>query len=155
MIDGHGTPLGLTLSPANRNDSKMLAATLDAISPVRRRRKPGRQTATAPRKAARQQELRPSLLPQRLPQTRHHATHRSPWHRGQQQARPAALKVERTLAWMSRFRRLTIRYERREDIHLAFTVLPADRICLKQIRRCAPYDAHALLWSGRKPLLFA
>jgi hypothetical protein len=34
---------------------------------------------------------------------------------------------------MGRFRRLTVRYERREDIHLAFTTLAAALIGLKQI----------------------
>jgi hypothetical protein len=28
--------------------------------------------------------------------------------------------VEQTLAWFSRYRRLTVRYERRADTHLAF-----------------------------------
>jgi transposase len=37
--------------------------------------------------------------------------------------------VERTLAWLNRFRRLAIRYERRADIHEAFVIL----ICLNQI----------------------
>ena len=41
----------------------------------------------------------------------------------------------RGVAWMARFRRLTIRYERREDIHLAFTTFAAAILCLKQIRR--------------------
>jgi transposase len=31
--------------------------------------------------------------------------------------------VERTLAWLSQFRRLTVRYERRADIHEAFLQL--------------------------------
>jgi hypothetical protein len=31
--------------------------------------------------------------------------------------------VERTLAWLNRFRRLTIRDERRDDIHEAFLSL--------------------------------
>jgi catechol 2,3-dioxygenase-like lactoylglutathione lyase family enzyme len=31
--------------------------------------------------------------------------------------------VERTLAWFNRFRRLTVRYERRADIHEAFLFL--------------------------------
>jgi IS5 family transposase len=44
-------------------------------------------------------------------------------------------KVERTLAWMARFRRLAIRYERRPDIHLAFTTLAAAIICMSQIAR--------------------
>ncbi|NGM24419.1 transposase, partial [Roseomonas stagni] len=43
--------------------------------------------------------------------------------------------VERTLAWMARFRRLVVRYERREDIHLAFVTLAAALVCLNQINR--------------------
>jgi IS5 family transposase len=43
--------------------------------------------------------------------------------------------VERTLAWLSRFRRLAIRHERRADLHEAFTVLGCALICLNQIRR--------------------
>ena len=43
--------------------------------------------------------------------------------------------VERTLAWLNRFRRLTIRYERREDIHLAFTTLGCALICFNQCKR--------------------
>jgi transposase len=31
--------------------------------------------------------------------------------------------VERTLAWLAKYRRLTIRYERRADIHQAFLSL--------------------------------
>jgi transposase len=37
--------------------------------------------------------------------------------------------VERTLAWLNRFRRLTIRYERRADIHHAFLTLGCALIC--------------------------
>ena len=43
--------------------------------------------------------------------------------------------VERTFAWLAQFRRLAIRFERRADIHLAFTTLAAALICLNQIRR--------------------
>lgn len=38
--------------------------------------------------------------------------------------------AERTLVWLNRYRRLTIRYERREDIHLAFLHLGCALICL-------------------------
>ena len=31
--------------------------------------------------------------------------------------------VERTLAWLHRFRRLNLRYERRDDVHQAFLTL--------------------------------
>jgi len=37
--------------------------------------------------------------------------------------------VERTLAWLSRFRWLTVRYERRADIHHAFLTLGCSLIC--------------------------
>ena len=43
--------------------------------------------------------------------------------------------VERTLAWFARFRRLTVRYERRADICQAFHLLAASLICLKFVKR--------------------
>ena len=135
VVDGHGTPLGLTLSPANRHDSKMLAATLDAIPPVRRRRKPGGRPRRRPdrlyadksydhrfcRNDCRRRRIGPRIARRSIEDSSKLGRHR--W------------KVERTLAWMARYRRLTIRYERREDIHLAFTTLAAALICLKQVRR--------------------
>jgi IS5 family transposase len=125
----------VTLSPANRNDSKMLAATLDAIPPVRRHRKPGGRPRRRPdklhadksydhrfcRNDCRQRSILPRIARRGVEDSSRLGRHR--W------------TVERTLAWMNRYRRLTIRYERREDIHLAFTMLAADMICLKQIRR--------------------
>ena len=43
--------------------------------------------------------------------------------------------IERTFAWLARYRRLTIRYEHRADIHPAFTTLACALVCLGQIRR--------------------
>ena len=45
VVDARGTPLGVTLSGANRHDSMALASTLDAIPPVRsgRRGRPRRR----------------------------------------------------------------------------------------------------------------
>jgi transposase len=43
--------------------------------------------------------------------------------------------VERTLAWLNQFRRLTIRYERRADIHAAFLSLGCALVCLKAVER--------------------
>jgi transposase len=44
-------------------------------------------------------------------------------------------RVERTLAWFARFRRLTTRYERRADIFEAFHHLAARLICLRFVER--------------------
>lgn len=43
--------------------------------------------------------------------------------------------VERTFAWLATFRRLTIRYERRRDIHEAFTILGCALICWTTLTR--------------------
>jgi transposase len=43
--------------------------------------------------------------------------------------------VERTLAWLDQFRRLTIRYERRDDIHDAFLSLSCCLICYRAVER--------------------
>jgi transposase len=43
--------------------------------------------------------------------------------------------IERTLAWFARFRRLTVRYERRLDILEAFHSLAAALICLRFVER--------------------
>ena len=37
--------------------------------------------------------------------------------------------VERTLAWLHRFRRLAVRYERRPCVHEAFLILACSLIC--------------------------
>jgi len=42
--------------------------------------------------------------------------------------------VERTLAWLNRMRRLTVRYERRADIHQAFLALGCCLICFNALQ---------------------
>jgi len=42
--------------------------------------------------------------------------------------------VERTLAWLARFRRLAIRYERRADLHLAFLDFACALICFNALQ---------------------
>lgn len=41
--------------------------------------------------------------------------------------------IERTLGWLHRYRRLTIRYERRLDIHQAFLTLGCALICFNYL----------------------
>lgn len=43
--------------------------------------------------------------------------------------------VERTIAWLHRFRRLVIRYERRADIHQAFLAIGGALILWKFVER--------------------
>ena len=43
--------------------------------------------------------------------------------------------VERTLAWLHRFRRLALRYERRADVHEAFLTLGRALITWRYLKR--------------------
>ena len=43
--------------------------------------------------------------------------------------------VERTLAWLNRLRRLTVRYERRADLHQAFLSLRCALSCWRFLTR--------------------
>jgi IS5 family transposase len=42
--------------------------------------------------------------------------------------------IERSFAWLNRFRRLTIRYERRFDIHHAFMSIACSLICFRALQ---------------------
>jgi transposase len=44
--------------------------------------------------------------------------------------------IERTLAWLSSYRRLTIRYERRADLHEALLHLACALVCFGRWIRC-------------------
>ena len=132
-MDRRGTPLGVTLSGANRHDSMMLAPTLDAIPGVRSgqlgrpRKRPAKLHADKGydhrrcRAECRARGIRPRIARRGVDSSQRLGRHR--W------------TVERTHAWMNRLRRLVVRYERREDIHLAFVTLGCALVCLNQIRR--------------------
>jgi transposase len=133
VTDARGTPLGLTLSGANRHDSMMLAPTLDAVPSIRSgrrgrpRRRPGKLHADKAydhrrcRHECRSRGITPRIARRGIESSARLGRHR--W------------VVERTFAWLNRYRRLIVRYERRADIHLAFTTLACALICMGQIRR--------------------
>jgi hypothetical protein len=47
----------------------------------------------------------------------------------------AWVAVERTFAWLSQFRRLRVRYDKRADIHEAFLSLGCALICWQSLRK--------------------
>ena len=132
MVDRLGTPLACLLSPANRNDNLLLEAALDAIAPIKRprgrpRHRPDKLHGDkaydfpACRRACRQRHIKSRIARRGIERSDRLGRHR--W------------VVERTLAWLNRFRRLTIRYERRADIHRAFLTLGCALICFQQLTR--------------------
>ena len=130
LTDAWGIPLALILTAANVHDVNELLPLVDQIPPVRGkpgppRRRPERVQADtaydseAHRRALRQRGITP-VIPHR------HREHGSGlgvfrW------------VVERTVSWLHNFRRLRIRWERRDDIHEAFMTLAEGLICFSII----------------------
>jgi transposase len=126
VVDRQGIPLALTLSAANVHDIKMLEATVDAIEPIKRpygrpRKRPAKLHADkAYDSAEKRRTLRRRGITPRIARRGIESSERLGRYRW---------VVERTQAWVTRFRRLKIRYERRSDIHLAFLHLGCALIC--------------------------
>jgi len=126
VVDRQGIPLAVTQSGANVHDCKMLAKTVDAIMPIRRplgwpRKRPTKLHADKGydyrfcRDALRQRGIIPRIARRGIESSQKLGCHR--W------------VVEHTLSWLNRFRRLKVRYERRDDIHQAFLHLGCIFIC--------------------------
>ena len=108
---------------------------LDAVSPIRRPRgRPGRPRKRPEklhtdkaydfdrcREALRQRGIAPRIARRGL-----HSSERLGRHRWE---------AERTLAWLNRYRRLKVRYERLADVHQAFLSLGCALVCWNFVRR--------------------
>jgi transposase len=130
VADRGGIPLAKLLTGANRHDSTVFEELLDAIPPIKtpsgqRRKRPAKLHADkgydSPRcrAALRRRHIRVRIARKGIDSSQRLGRHR--W------------VVERTLAWLARFRRLTVRYERRADIHDAFLTLGCALICFKAL----------------------
>jgi transposase len=130
VVDRRGIPLAALLTGANRHDSIVFETLLDAIPAIKqpsgqRRRRPDKVHADKGydyprcRAALRRRHIRVRIARKGIDSSQRLGRHR--W------------VVERTLAWLSRFRRLTVRYERRADIHQAFLTLGCALICFNAL----------------------
>lgn len=130
VTDRRGIPLTVRLSGANVHDSRMIEPMLDAIPPIygkrgRPRHRPGKLHADKGydyprcRRACTRRGIKHRIARKGIESSTHLGKHR--W------------VVERTFAWLSKFRRLAVRYERRADIHLAFTILACAIICFRAL----------------------
>ncbi len=132
MVDRAGIPLAACLTGANRHDSMVFEDLLDAIPPIRRpsgqrRKRPAKLHADKAydcprcRRALTRRGIKIRIARKGIDSSARLGRHR--W------------VVERTLAWFAQFRRLTIRYERRHDIHAAFLSLGCSLLCVNAIHR--------------------
>jgi transposase len=132
ITDAKGVPLALRLTAANIHDSRLFEELIDAVPPIRHgvgrpQRRPAKLHADKGydfqhcRRTLRRRAIQPRIARRGIDSSERLGRHR--W------------VIERTLAWFSRFRRLTVRYERRIDIFEAFHHLAAALICWRFVQR--------------------
>ena len=130
VVDRQGLPLAVLLTAANRPDGSVFAALIDSIPPIKRprgrpRKRPDKVHADKAydiprcRLALRKRGIKVRIARKGVESSARLGRHR--W------------VVERTLSWLGKYRRLTIRYERRADIHEAFLHLGCALICLAHL----------------------
>src|SRR6266487_1626411 len=132
LVDATGIPLAWRLTGGNRHDSTQLIPLVDRVPPVRGkagrpRRRPARVTADraydydSRRRELRQRGITPKIARRK---TEHGSgLGRYRW------------VVERTFAWLHNFKRLLVRYDRRQEIHEAFLALGCCLVCFKRLQR--------------------
>jgi transposase len=129
---GQGNPLAVTTTAANVNDVTQTIDLVDQIPSVRGkrgrpRRRPRRLFGDGAYHSRRDRlALRARGIQAKIP--RPNGRHGS----GLGKERWV---VERTLSWLHQYRRLRIRYERRDDIHEAFLAIGCGLICFKALVR--------------------
>ena len=131
-MDGGGIPLAAVLTGAQVHDSKVFEDLVDTVEPVKgsRGRPRKRPTKLHADKGCDYPRCR-RFLRKRGVEAR---IARRGIESGQELGR-YRWTAGRTFAWLSYFRRLTVRYERRADIHEAFLELGCSLVCLNNLQR--------------------
>jgi len=130
ITDGQGLPLAVTLTAANVNDYGQLLPLLDTLAD---RLAGGQATVLADRgydsKAVRDGISARGLEPA--------ISQRNPPGQGRKrdsQAKKRAV-IERTFAWLSGQRRLATRWERNDELYLAFLLLGCSIVCWRRLNK--------------------
>lgn len=132
MSDRNGLPLTVAVSAANTHDSLALKPLVMAIPAVKSRRGPRRSRPEklhadkaydqpALRRWVRDQGIKVRIARKGIESAEKLGKHR--W------------VIERTMAWLTGYRRLTLRYERKAEHFLAFLTLGAALTCHKKLRK--------------------
>lgn len=134
LSEAQGLPLVVAVSGANLHDSQAFKPLILGIPAVRSRRGPRRRRPVKIRadkayhSAERLRWLRHRNLVPRIARPGIESGERLGRHRW---------KIERSIAWLFGYRRLTIRYERKGSHFLAFLGLAAALTCYKRLAKLA------------------
>lgn len=127
ITDGNGLPLAAALTAANVNDYGQLVPLLDQVAAPA-----GRQVLAD--RGYDSQAVRDGITVRGHQPRVAARNQRGQGRRRDEQARERAV-IERTFAWLSWMRRLTIRWERQADLYLGFLLIGCAVICWRRLRR--------------------
>jgi IS5 family transposase len=140
VCDGSGLPLTAAVTAANVNDTTMLEAVVDDVLPVwtpsgRRRSRPAKLHADkgydscANRSYLRRRGIRARIARRGVESSTRLGRHR--W------------KVERSLSWLSCFRRLQVRWDRDSGRWFAFVLVACTAVCCNRLSPAERSDTTA------------
>jgi transposase len=130
VCDGSGLPLTAVVTTANTGDTTVFQAVLDDVPPIRtpagqRRRRPGKVHADKGiRQPCQPCYLRWRGISARIARRGIESSTRLGRHRW---------RVERSLSWLSCFRRLQVRWDRDSGRWFAFVLLACALVCFKRL----------------------
>jgi putative transposase len=136
LVDEQGGPLGLVIDGANRHDTKLLRATIEAIvveRPIPTPRRPQHlcldkayDNPTGHRTVA---ETRYTGHIRRIGEEKAATTQRQP------HSKPRRWVVERTLAWLSKCRVILVRYDKHDTNYLGLVQLACALFWYRRLHR--------------------
>ncbi len=135
LTDGNGIPLAVVVDGANRNDDKLLAATLDGIVVARPASEEEEEVrehmcldagydSEAVREEVDSRGYEAHIRPRGKEREHHHR------HPG---AKARRWVVERTHSWLNRSRRLLVRWEKKTENYLAFVQLACAQLIFSKL----------------------
>jgi putative transposase len=136
LVDEQGGPLGLVIDGANRHDTKLLRATIEAIVVARPQPTPEQPQHLCLDKAYDNPTGHETVTATGYtPHIRTIGEDKAPVPKGQQQHKPRRWVVERTLAWLSKCRAILVRYDKHDFNYLGLVQLACGLFWYRRLHR--------------------
>jgi hypothetical protein len=120
LAEGHGVPIGLAVDGANRHDMKLVRATLASLVVPRPVPTPEQPQGLCLDKAYDYQEVCDILVELGFTAHMRSRGEEAQAIKGAAHNKARRWVVERTHAWMNRFRRIVVRWDKKPEHYVAF-----------------------------------